>query len=417
MAPVTTTSALPPVRWQIPPIDPEQRWIGGAAAAIATEIGVQPLVIRGSFVVLALAGGWGLVFYVIAWAALAILNPNLRAPYYPVAKGVTTVHRHGAVAMIVLGLLLGLRSVAFGFSDQIVFPVGFVLLGILIAWTRRDDEAGLSAVTRTVAGVAVGVGGGTAFIILVTLSADLTAALLLLVVAVAVAGGVGIVAAPSLARIGRDLDHERQERARADERALVAAHLHDSVLQTLALIQRHATDPRRTAQLARQQERELRTWLYNPPSPSSQPGTVRIGSALEDMAAEVDATHGVPVKVITVGDNSNVDHTAIEPLVAAAREAAVNAAKHSGANHVDVFAERYDDRIEIFIRDTGRGFDPADTAADRRGIAQSIVARMRRAGGTATVHSEPGQGTEVELIMPLSAPNPTTTTTTTRSDP
>ncbi len=387
-------------RWQLPRIDSDERWIGGVAAAVARELGVQPLVIRVSFGVLALAGGLGLVFYLLAWLVLAVAQPNQLAPYQPQPKAATATHRNMAVAMIVLGLLLASQDLNFLFVPEVVYPAGFVMTGFLIAWTRHQQQAGLSAVVRILAGVTVGLIGIIAFLFK---SANLVDATLVLFTAAAVIAGVGLVAGPSLARIGHDLDNERQNRVRADERARVAAHLHDSVLQTLALIQRHADDPTRTSLLARRQERELRHWLYGSPGQASEAGRVRLGSALDDMGAEVDGAHGVAVKVITVGDNSDLAAELVEPLVAAAREAVVNAAKHSGANRVDVFAERYSDRIEIFIRDTGRGFDPQATAQDRRGLAESIIGRMQRAGGQATITSEPGAGTEVELTLPLSS--------------
>jgi len=387
--------------WQVPRLDPSDRWIGGVAAGIAREVGVEPTVIRVSFVLLALAGGWGLVLYALTWIVLAVKQPaNVAgARHVPEPKAASAFHRYLAVAMIVLGLILAASNSTF-FVANIVYPAGFVVTGFLVAWTRHRNDDGLSAVLRILMGVTIGLGGMVAFITLST--ANLIDALLVMVLAFAIVAGVGLVAAPSIARIGSDLDEERQSRVRADERARVAAHLHDSVLQTLALIQRHADDPTRTAQLARHQERELRNWLYSSTT-ATTPGTVRLGDALDQLASEVDADHGVPVKVITVGDNSDLPEGTIDALVAATKEAAVNAAKHSGAKKVDVFAERYDDRIEIFVRDTGNGFDPADTAADRRGISESILGRMERAGGTAVIHSDVGAGTEVELVLPLEA--------------
>ena len=383
----------------MPRLDPADRWIGGVAAAIARELGVEAAVIRVSFVLLALAGGWGLVLYAMAWILFAVKQPSSVLARSPRPKGASAFHRYLAVAMIVLGLVLAASNSSF-FVGRVVYPAGFVVTGFLVAWTRHRNDDGLSAVLRILAGVTIGLGGMLAFITLS--STNLLDALFVMILAFAIVAGVGLVAAPSLARIGSDLDEERQNRVRADERARVAAHLHDSVLQTLALIQRHANDPVRTAQLARHQERELRNWLYATPA-STTPGTVRLGEALDRMADEVDADHGVPVKVITVGDGSDLPEGRIDALVSATKEAAVNAAKHSGAKKVDVFAERYDDRIEIFVRDTGTGFDPADTGADRRGISESIVGRMERAGGTAAVHSEAGVGTEVELMLPLPA--------------
>ena len=380
----------------MPRIDATERWVGGVAAAIARELGVEPLIIRVSFGVLSLAGAWGVGLYLVAWLTLAVAQPGQIAPYQPMPKAATPRSRHLAIAMIVLGLLLLLRNVV-GFYDQIVWPTAFVVTGFLIAWTRQRSEGGTSAVIRILAGVSVGVGGMIAFILQ---SANVVDAVLLLVVSIAIIGGIALVATPSLTRIGRDLDRERQDRVRADERARVAAHLHDSVLQTLALIQRHANDPGRTAQLARHQERELRSWLYGTgPTQAAS----RLQPALELMAAEVDETHGIPVKVIAVADNTDLESQQIELLVAAAKEATVNAAKHSGANKIDVFAERKTDRIEVFVRDTGCGFDPNQTKADRRGISESIMARMERAGGTAAIFSQPGEGTEVELILPISA--------------
>jgi signal transduction histidine kinase len=395
---VTAPSPQPVARWQLPRIVPAERWVGGVASAVARELGVQPLVIRLSFVILALAGGWGLLAYAVAWLGLAVAQPNRLAPYHPEPKAATAVHRHVAVGMIVLGLLLFLRSLNIGFDDQVVFPAGFVLTGALIAWTRHQDEAGLSSVVRILTGVAVGVAGIIAF---VALSGDVVDTILVFLVALAIVAGMGLVAAPSLANIAGDLDRERQDRVRADERARVAAHLHDSVLQTLALIQRHAEDPSRTAQLARQQERELRHWLYGAPGSGGAEDEVRLGDVLEDMAAEVDATHGLPVTVVAVGEAGPLPRPVLEPLVAAAREATVNAAKHSGAARVDVFAERFPDRIEVYVRDTGKGFDPDTVAGDRRGLAESVIARMIRSGGRANIHSAPGAGTEVELVLPL----------------
>jgi signal transduction histidine kinase len=399
-----TASTRP--RWQLPRIDPTERWIGGVAAATAREIGVQPLVVRVAFAILTLAGGTGLLLYALAWALLAVAQPNRLAPYRPEPKAASSLHRHVAVAMVVVGLLLTVRALHLGFNDKLVFPPGFVLTGALIAWTRQKEEAGLSSVLRILAGVSVGLGGIIGFVLL---SANLADAALVLLIALALVAGMALVAAPSLARIGRDLDTERQNRVRADERARVAAHLHDSVLQTLALIQRNSGDPVRTAQLARQQERELRQWLYGTAPDQARPGfnqgngPTRLEPVLEAMGADVDAAHGVPVTVVAVGDLFDIDRAEIEPLVAATREAVVNAAIHSGARAVDVYAERHPNRIEIFVRDTGHGFDPEMVPGDRRGVADSIIGRMQRAGGTVTISSSPETGTEVELILPLRA--------------
>ncbi len=390
------TLSSEPKRWQLPPLAAEDRWIGGVAAAIATELGVQPLVIRICFAILALAGGWGLVFYALAWGALGILSPPRLAPYVPVPKATGSFQRHAGIGLVVLGLVLGIRALGFGFIDQIVFPVGFVLTGFLIAWSRQNEEGGVSAVVRIVIGVVV---AGAGFITVVATSVSLSDAIRLLIVAVAVVGGVALVVAPSVVRIGQDFDIERQERVRADERARVAAHLHDSVLQTLTLIQRNANDPQRTAQIARQQERELRSWLYG--NEPSQPGTTRLEPALAEVANRVEENHGVKVEVVTVGDTHDIEPAAIHGLIGATQEAVTNAAKHAKVNKIDVYAERRPDSIEVFVRDAGVGFDIDVIDEDRQGVRKSIIDRMERHGGGASIHSEPGNGTEVELTQPL----------------
>jgi signal transduction histidine kinase len=196
-------------------------------------------------------------------------------------------------------------------------------------------------------------------------------------------------------RLGRSLAAERGERIRSQERAEVAAHLHDSVLQTLALVQRRADEPREVAALARRQERELRAWLLDRPSATEGES---LAAALEAAAAEVEAAHGAEVEVVTVGDGPLDAQT--EPVVAAAREAMVNAAKFAGgAGPIDVFAEVDPTRIVVFVRDRGSGFDVAAVPDERHGVRESIVGRMERAGGAAVVRSSPESGTEVELSL------------------
>lgn len=397
-ADVSSNDKQSPPLWQVPRIDESNRLLGGVATAIATEIGVQPIVIQASFVVLVAAGGWGLILYVAAWF---VLNSQPQdAPYErPTPKAASSTHRHMGIGLVVLGLLMAFRLISFGFVDRIVWPIGFVFVGALIAWSQsRDNTEGMSTVARIVAGVAVGVGGLLAFGAFSFNPAD---GLLALVLALSIVAGVAVIAAPSIMRIGTALDDERNERVRADEKARMAAHLHDSVLQTLSLIQRHAENPTVTGQLARRQERELRSWLYGPATPA---GSVRFSSALQDMATAVESDHGVPIEVVVVGDVAmeiTADET-FEALIGACREAATNASKHSGAQRIDIFAEVSDGQVEVFVRDTGKGFDPGEVDDDRRGIAESIKARMARHGGTASVHTALGEGTEVEISVGLS---------------
>jgi len=213
-----------------------------------------------------------------------------------------------------------------------------------------------------------------------------------------IAALLGLLTVPWFVRLGRSLSFERAARIREQERAELAAHLHDSVLQTLALIQKRAGDPREVAGLARRQERELRSWLLERPGRGEQDS---IATALERAAVEVEELHRVPVEVVTVGDGPLTDR--LEAMVGAAREAMTNAAKFASSERVDLYAEVEPERVEVFVRDRGVGFDPQAIPADRRGVRDSIVARMERHDGRAAVHSAPGAGTEVELVMELGA--------------
>ena len=387
-------------RWQIPPLNREHRMVGGVCHAIATEIGVAPKTIRIAFAFLTIASGWGLVFYGLTWLYLSRRGPTGAAAerYVPEPKGASPAMRNLGVGMSTLGLILTLSTLGFGFTGDILLPIGLVPVGFLIAWNRQGQEGGVSAAVRISAGVLVAAGG---MIAVAAMNVDSWDALRLLAIMAVVVVGLGLVVGPSVAKIGTELDQERQERVRADERAKVAAHLHDSVLQTLTLIQKHADDPKRMAQLARRQERELRSWLYEP-SPD-RPGTVRLGPALETVADAVEHDHGVRVEVVTVGDSTDLDPDSIRALVAATREAVTNAAKHAGVDRVDVFAEVGSNAIEVFVRDAGNGFDVNEIPTDRHGIRQSINDRMQRHGGSATIFSESGMGTEVELSLPLEA--------------
>jgi signal transduction histidine kinase len=214
--------------------------------------------------------------------------------------------------------------------------------------------------------------------------------------AVAVVAGVfGALIGPWFVRQARNLGSERAARIREQERADVAAHLHDSVLQTLALIQTRSGEPQEVAALARRQERELRSWLHEG---RAAPGADTLASALSQAAAEVEELHRVPIEVVTVGDRP-LD-ASLEALVLAAREAMTNAAKFSGSSRVDLFAEVRDDGgVEVFVRDRGVGFDTQAVPPDRRGLRDSIQGRMERHRGLARVHSRPGEGTEIELSV------------------
>jgi signal transduction histidine kinase len=204
-----------------------------------------------------------------------------------------------------------------------------------------------------------------------------------------------LISAPFWLAMVRRLGTERVARARSEERSEVAAHLHDSVLQTLALIQKRADDPEQVARLARRQERDLREWLSDdrPTRPDE-----RLADALRAAAVEIEDSHGTPIEAIVVGDAELDDR--MRALVGAAREALTNAAKcASDGGPVRLYAEINDRDVHVFIDDRGPGFDTGGIPDDRRGVRESIIRRMKRHGGRAEIRSEPGDGTEVELSM------------------
>jgi len=205
----------------------------------------------------------------------------------------------------------------------------------------------------------------------------------------------GTISAPLWLAMVRRLGSERVARARSEERAEVAAHLHDSVLQTLALMQKRAGDPDEVAKLARRQERELRSWLAG--EGPSRP-TERLADALEAAAIDIEESHGTPVDAVVVGD-APLDER-MEALVAATREALTNAAKFAAdGGPVRLYAEIENGGAQVFVDDRGPGFDPDSIPKDRRGVRESIIGRMKRFGGRAEIRSEPGDGTEVELTV------------------
>jgi signal transduction histidine kinase len=247
------------------------------------------------------------------------------------------------------------------------------------------------AISRTGLGIALVIAAGFVFL---QATGALGAARDVLLAVVAVVVVLGVIFAPWIVRLVRSLTEERAERIRSQERAEVAAHLHDSVLQTLAMVQRRAGDPSEVAAIARRQERELRAWLADRPAPGQ---AARLAAALEAAAAEVEESQGVPVEVVVVGDRElDARH---EAVVAAAREAMTNAAKFGEGSPVDVYAESSDSRTQVFVRDRGPGFDTASVPPDRRGVRESILGRMRRHGGRGRITSSPGAGTEVELML------------------
>jgi signal transduction histidine kinase len=343
------------------------RVVAGVCAGIAETIGVDPTLVRLVFTLLALAGGAGIVLYLAAWLAM-------------------TGKAWLAVVALVVAAGLGLRGL--GLSAHVATALVLVALGFGLIWWRGGTLRPGAPLPLAGLGL-VGIGAA----LLLTRGGDGNSFL----APGAIGGALLLVVGPWLWQLALERDAERTARIRTDERAEVAARVHDSVLQTLALIQRHAAEPRRVASLARRQERELRGWLYGDGHAGDETLTGALGSA----ADEIEELHGVRVELASGGDCPLGDE--LRPVVLAAREAMANAAKFSGADEIAVYAECDDDRVSVFVRDRGAGFDRAAVPRDRRGLAESIEGRMARAGGTATVTSSPGDGTEVELVLPRTA--------------
>jgi signal transduction histidine kinase len=384
--------------------DPANGVIAGVCAGFAARVGMDPLLLRIGFLATLVAGGVGVPLYAVAWFLIPAEGPERPVVARLLSRRDTWLVGAGLGCLVLAAILLLRQWGLWFFSDRIVWPLVLAAAGGGLIWRQSQaparplQEPGRSprlprpAANRAGVGVALVVGGALVFLYLNNALAPAKDVLLPVVVILMAAA---IILAPWWLRLARGLAAERAERIRSQERAEVAAHLHDSVLQTLALVQRRADDPREVAALARRQERELRAWLNN-----SRPvgATDTLAAALEAAATEVEGDHGVPIEVVTVGDAPLDDRAAA--LVAAAREALVNASKFAGPEPIALYAEVADGRAEVFVRDRGPGFDPSATPDDRRGVRESIVGRMERHGGRASVHSTPGQGTEVELVMP-----------------
>jgi signal transduction histidine kinase len=389
--------------------------LAGVAGGIAHHLGLSSTVVRVVLLASVFAAGFGLIVYVLTWllapleepigsATAAITERRWRRPSVAQVVGI-------GLLVIGLSIVLGLSGLWFGGAQG--WPILVAAIGFAILWARRGDEGrgrvnlpglggSIGAVVSgpiswprvAVGGVLVLIGMGT-FLAANTSLAAAGNVLLAMIVAI---GGVVLLAGPWAWNLGRQLVEERSSRARSEARAEVAAHLHDSVLQTLALIQR-AEEPREMASLARTQERELRAWLYDR-APAVE--GARLREAIDAMAGRIEAQHQVRVEAVVVGDAELDDR--LRAFVDACAEAVANAAHHSGSNAIAVYVEVEADAVSAFVRDQGRGFDPASVPPDRRGIADSIVGRIERRGGTVRIDSTPDGGTEVVMRLPRSAP-------------
>lgn len=378
------------------------RVVAGVCSGLGRWLSADPPLLRLLFAATSAIGGTGL----LAYAALVIALPaEPEAPPRPLARRLA---RATGFAFQLAGALLLLSAAGLAPGPVVLAVATLATAGGALLWRAvADDQTGaastpggagtsrarLASIARTAAGFTL-LGAGA----VLSLQPGAGSAGLVLIVAAVVAGGAVVVFAPSLRRARAEATAQRIERARADERAAVAAQLHDSVLQTLAVIQRLDDASPRVQGIARRQERELRSWLYGDEQPG---GPETLASALRHAIEEVELLHGVAVDLVQPSD-APLDERS-DALVQATREAIVNAAHHAGVADVSVLAHVTPSEVAVYVRDRGAGFDPGSVPDDRRGIRDSITNRMERAGGTAAVTSSPGTGTEVELRLPRDA--------------
>jgi signal transduction histidine kinase len=409
---ITTTAAPTPPRRLYRPRD--HRIVAGVASGLAEHLGLPVIAVRIALVVLLGFSGLGLMIYAAFWAVLPQQAPTEDKPprrdFFALLP----------FAAIGLGVIL-LQTLVFGdngVTGTVGWLIAIIAVGAGVIWHQSDptrrghwaDQASqmpwLAAVVaesdrrsflvRFIGGgvlIAVGVIGVVAVL---TPTGNLGSVLNSVIFALVGLVGVGVVVAPLLWRTFSQLRAEREGRIREQERAEVAAMIHDQVLHTLALIQRNSADIKEVQRLARGQERSLRNWLYKP---TASP-TDRFAAAIEQAAAEVEDTYAISVETVVVGDTDCDER--IAALVAAAREALVNAARHAGVDTVSLYAEVEEDELSVFVRDRGAGFDMDQIEDSRHGVRGSIIGRMGRHGGRAKIKSAPGDGTEVRLTLPAS---------------
>lgn len=371
--------------------------VAGVCSGLATHLGVRVTYVRLAMVLLAALSGAGVFFY----AALWVLTPSGRAPEGTPEPA--SGERRRGMALLVVGVIGSVLSFMFATATglNVIVPVLVVAVGAMLVWQQYDrggrvaprsafDWARVTAgATLVVVGLAVVVLGQVEF---AALRSSLAAVMATLV-------GVVLLSVPVALRLWRSLEEERAARIREAERIDIASHLHDSVLQTLALIQKRSDDPVQVSRLARRQERELRQWLFGTETRMSS-GAATVARAVEVIVGEIEDAYGLRVDQVVVGGDVAVDDS-VEAVLGAVREALVNVAKHAGVESADVFVE-YDGRVlSAFVRDRGRGFDPDTVDGDRHGLARSIRHRVASRGGTVTVRSTLGRGTEIGIEMPL----------------
>lgn len=397
----------------------EGRLLGGVARGLAGHLGLPVVWVRVAFLALFFAQGLGALLYAVFWIVVPLGvggrgAASARPLFDTLPDGTRRLRKpdKGQVfALVALcvgaGLFIGNVDTGHGNAGRYIWPMILIGVGVILVWRQADNarrarwqEIGrrkrVQQAARALAGVALVAVGLTVFVVV---RGSVTQIGNVLTAATAVVAGIGLLVGPWLVRMNQDLSEERLMRIRAQERAEVAAHVHDSVLHTLTLIQRNADDAGEVRRLARAQERELRAWLYKPESggkdEEDRPST--LAESVKKTAAEVEDHHGVPIEVVVVGDCPLDDRLGAQ--LQAAREAMVNAAKYGGEGPVQVYAEVEGRTVFVSVRDRGPGFDLDQVPDDRMGVRGSIIGRMQRNGGTARLRSAPDGGTVVELEM------------------
>ena len=412
------------------------RLIGGVAAGLSVHLGVSVKVIRIIFVATSIPFGAGLAVYAFLWATMregtlapapspgdpaqvgataggaaeqSTATSSTEGSGPPTLKSLKRWLRSGneAVVVTLLGVLalaiagaLWMGSAGIGIEPQVLLPIVAIVIGTIFFWSQLDDADPIGA-RRPVKWIWLVVGLTLTTLGLVGLligQTDVGQIWQVVGAVLAALVGVAVLAAPWILRLWTNLRDEQAARIRATERADIAAHLHDSVLQTLALIQRRASDPATVARLARAQERQLRSYLYDE---DARAGT--LGAALTSALEEIEDLHGVPVELVITGDRPMDEH--LDALVKAVREAAWNAVRHAEPP-IAAYVEVGPAAVEAFVRDHGKGFDLTDVPDDRAGVRESIIGRMERHGGSAAIRRRT-DGTEIELRLPVTEPSPT----------
>ncbi|GDZ17714.1 histidine kinase [Bifidobacteriaceae bacterium MCC01963] len=397
------------------------RWLTGVCKGIALHLGISVMWVRLAFIALTCLYGAGIIAYVFLWIFMPAGDPqavasaeHIPVEQAPLARGnqptqagvedtavsaeslSEAIQRAPKPALVALAgfvlLTIGLLLVGTGADSQLIIPLLLGLAGIALAWMNLSPNG--TQLLSMLGGIALIFMGWAIYVSNVTYVGWGTSPRRIMLSGFIMIACIVLAVMPWANAMLQRLSREQALKEREEERADMTAHLHDGVLQTLALIQLHSEDPATVLTLARGQERELREWLYQERSTSDR----SVSAGLKQIAAEVEDEHGKPIEVVTVGDAHPSAQT--DALLDATRQALVNAVTH-GSEPISLYCEATDTTVEVFVRDHGEGFDIDTIPPDRLGIRESIIGRIKRRGGTVEIVSKAGWGTEVRMHMPI----------------